>query len=167
MWESNPCPAALLVHVLARPQNPRLHAAAAAADGRRGGRQTGGGHAGPGRRPLQVRRPLLSQRFNLTQLPTILCPLQRRDRPDRLLHRHDDRLPAAGPGGDGGRPEHHLPAPSRQVRTLSANPPRGVLQSDPVFFVCRGGMIQTGEQYQFVHHALSLYDPHVSAEMGQ
>ncbi|XP_041833269.1 receptor-type tyrosine-protein phosphatase R [Melanotaenia boesemani] len=31
----------------------------------------------------------------------------------------------------------------------------------------RGGMIQTGEQYEFVHHALSLYEARLSAEMGQ
>ncbi|XP_026182626.1 receptor-type tyrosine-protein phosphatase R [Mastacembelus armatus] len=31
----------------------------------------------------------------------------------------------------------------------------------------RGGMIQTGEQYEFVHHALSLYEARVSAETGQ
>lgn len=44
-------------------------------------------------------------------LPTLLCS-QRRDRPDRLLHRYDDRLPTAAGGGSGGRAEHHLPAPS-------------------------------------------------------
>ncbi|XP_062339421.1 receptor-type tyrosine-protein phosphatase R [Osmerus eperlanus] len=31
----------------------------------------------------------------------------------------------------------------------------------------RGGMIQTGEQYEFVHHALSLYESHLSADTGQ
>ncbi|KAL0967235.1 hypothetical protein UPYG_G00249560 [Umbra pygmaea] len=31
----------------------------------------------------------------------------------------------------------------------------------------RGGMIQTEEQYQFVHHALSLFETHLSAEPGQ
>ncbi|KAM4711792.1 LOW QUALITY PROTEIN: receptor-type tyrosine-protein phosphatase R [Anableps anableps] len=31
----------------------------------------------------------------------------------------------------------------------------------------RGGMIQTGEQYEFVHHALSLYEARLSAESGQ
>ncbi|XP_037617254.1 receptor-type tyrosine-protein phosphatase R [Sebastes umbrosus] len=31
----------------------------------------------------------------------------------------------------------------------------------------RGGMIQTGEQYEFVHHALSLYEARLSAETGQ
>ncbi|KAK5849429.1 hypothetical protein PBY51_009073 [Eleginops maclovinus] len=31
----------------------------------------------------------------------------------------------------------------------------------------RGGMIQTGEQYEFVHHALSLYEARFSAETGQ
>ncbi|XP_008295252.1 receptor-type tyrosine-protein phosphatase R [Stegastes partitus] len=31
----------------------------------------------------------------------------------------------------------------------------------------RGGMIQTGEQYEFVHHALSLYESRLSAETGQ
>uniref|UniRef100_A0A3Q3VX95 protein-tyrosine-phosphatase n=1 Tax=Mola mola TaxID=94237 RepID=A0A3Q3VX95_MOLML len=31
----------------------------------------------------------------------------------------------------------------------------------------RGGMIQTGEQYEFVHHALSLYEARTSAETGQ
>ncbi|XP_015237070.1 PREDICTED: receptor-type tyrosine-protein phosphatase R [Cyprinodon variegatus] len=31
----------------------------------------------------------------------------------------------------------------------------------------RGGMIQTGEQYEFVHHALSLYEAQLSAETGQ
>ncbi|XP_045894833.1 receptor-type tyrosine-protein phosphatase R [Micropterus dolomieu] len=31
----------------------------------------------------------------------------------------------------------------------------------------RGGMIQTGEQYEFVHHALSLYETRLSAETGQ
>uniref|UniRef100_A0A3P9NGH9 protein-tyrosine-phosphatase n=1 Tax=Poecilia reticulata TaxID=8081 RepID=A0A3P9NGH9_POERE len=30
-----------------------------------------------------------------------------------------------------------------------------------------GGMIQTGEQYEFVHHALSLYEARLSAESGQ
>lgn len=36
-------------------------------------------------------------------------------------------------------------------------------------YVCpyRGGMIQTGEQYEFVHHALSLYESRLSAEIGQ
>lgn len=33
--------------------------------------------------------------------------------------------------------------------------------------LCRGGMIQTGEQYEFVHHALSLYEARLSAETGQ
>lgn len=31
----------------------------------------------------------------------------------------------------------------------------------------RGGMIQTVEQYEFVHHALSLYEARLSAETGQ
>lgn len=31
----------------------------------------------------------------------------------------------------------------------------------------RGGMIQTGEQYEFVHHALSLYEARLSADTGQ
>ncbi|XP_068162667.1 receptor-type tyrosine-protein phosphatase R [Antennarius striatus] len=31
----------------------------------------------------------------------------------------------------------------------------------------RGGMIQTCEQYEFVHHALSLYEARLSAETGQ
>uniref|UniRef100_UPI003AAA6301 receptor-type tyrosine-protein phosphatase R-like n=1 Tax=Centroberyx gerrardi TaxID=166262 RepID=UPI003AAA6301 len=31
----------------------------------------------------------------------------------------------------------------------------------------RGGMIQTGEQYEFVHHALSLYEARLSAGTGQ
>ncbi|XP_073336989.1 receptor-type tyrosine-protein phosphatase R [Pagrus major] len=31
----------------------------------------------------------------------------------------------------------------------------------------RGGMIQTGEQYEFVHHALILYESRLSAETGQ
>ncbi|KAL4660245.1 receptor-type tyrosine-protein phosphatase R isoform X2 [Arapaima gigas] len=31
----------------------------------------------------------------------------------------------------------------------------------------RGGMIQTGEQYEFVHHALSLYESRLSADVGQ
>ncbi|XP_061085585.1 receptor-type tyrosine-protein phosphatase R isoform X1 [Conger conger] len=31
----------------------------------------------------------------------------------------------------------------------------------------RGGMIQTGEQYEFVHHALSLFESRLSAEAGQ
>ncbi|KAM9705760.1 receptor-type tyrosine-protein phosphatase R isoform 1-T3 [Menidia menidia] len=31
----------------------------------------------------------------------------------------------------------------------------------------RGGMIQTGEQYEFVHHALSLYEARLSSETGQ
>ncbi|XP_029969876.1 receptor-type tyrosine-protein phosphatase R, partial [Salarias fasciatus] len=31
----------------------------------------------------------------------------------------------------------------------------------------RGGMIQTCEQYEFVHHALSLYEARLSAESGQ
>ncbi|XP_072310008.1 receptor-type tyrosine-protein phosphatase R isoform X2 [Eucyclogobius newberryi] len=30
----------------------------------------------------------------------------------------------------------------------------------------RGGMIQTGEQYEFVHHALSLFEARLSAETG-
>ncbi|XP_026779032.3 receptor-type tyrosine-protein phosphatase R isoform X2 [Pangasianodon hypophthalmus] len=33
--------------------------------------------------------------------------------------------------------------------------------------VDRGGMIQTGEQYEFVHHALSLYEGRLSADLGQ
>ncbi|KAG9342665.1 hypothetical protein JZ751_016102 [Albula glossodonta] len=33
--------------------------------------------------------------------------------------------------------------------------------------VDRGGMIQTGEQYEFVHHALSLYESRLSADAGQ
>lgn len=56
VWESNPRAAALLVHVVARPQNPRLNDAAAAADDRRGDRQTDGSRHGPGHRPLQVLR---------------------------------------------------------------------------------------------------------------
>ncbi|XP_034019820.1 receptor-type tyrosine-protein phosphatase R [Thalassophryne amazonica] len=31
----------------------------------------------------------------------------------------------------------------------------------------RGGMIQTGEQYEFVHHALSMYEARLPAEPGQ
>ncbi|XP_066579784.1 receptor-type tyrosine-protein phosphatase R isoform X2 [Amia ocellicauda] len=31
----------------------------------------------------------------------------------------------------------------------------------------RGGMIQTGEQYEFVHHALSLYESRLSTDAGQ
>ncbi|KAK2882797.1 receptor-type tyrosine-protein phosphatase R [Channa argus] len=31
----------------------------------------------------------------------------------------------------------------------------------------RGGMIQTGEQYEFVHHALSLFEARLSEETGQ
>ncbi|XP_042566040.1 receptor-type tyrosine-protein phosphatase R isoform X1 [Clupea harengus] len=31
----------------------------------------------------------------------------------------------------------------------------------------RGGMIQTGEQYEFVHHALFLYESRLSADAGQ
>ncbi|XP_029350541.1 receptor-type tyrosine-protein phosphatase R isoform X2 [Echeneis naucrates] len=31
----------------------------------------------------------------------------------------------------------------------------------------RGGMIQTGEQYEFVHHALTLFEARLSAETGQ
>ncbi|KAM8907895.1 tyrosine-protein phosphatase non-receptor type 5 isoform 2-T3 [Spinachia spinachia] len=31
----------------------------------------------------------------------------------------------------------------------------------------RGGMIQTGEQYEFVHHALSLFEARLSSETGQ
>uniref|UniRef100_A0A4W4H545 protein-tyrosine-phosphatase n=1 Tax=Electrophorus electricus TaxID=8005 RepID=A0A4W4H545_ELEEL len=31
----------------------------------------------------------------------------------------------------------------------------------------RGGMIQTGEQYEFVHHALSLYESQLSAETSR
>uniref|UniRef100_A0A8C6LXY9 protein-tyrosine-phosphatase n=1 Tax=Nothobranchius furzeri TaxID=105023 RepID=A0A8C6LXY9_NOTFU len=31
----------------------------------------------------------------------------------------------------------------------------------------RGGMIQTGEQYEFVHHALSMYETRLSTETGQ
>ncbi|KAI4878057.1 hypothetical protein NFI96_011664 [Prochilodus magdalenae] len=31
----------------------------------------------------------------------------------------------------------------------------------------RGGMIQTGEQYEFVHHALSLYESRLSTDTGQ
>lgn len=31
----------------------------------------------------------------------------------------------------------------------------------------RGGMIQTGEQYEFVHHALSLYESRLPAQTGQ
>ncbi|XP_013890225.1 receptor-type tyrosine-protein phosphatase R [Austrofundulus limnaeus] len=31
----------------------------------------------------------------------------------------------------------------------------------------RGGMIQTGEQYEFVHHALNLYESRLSAGTGQ
>lgn len=56
VWESNPRAAALLVHVVARPQNPRLHDAAAAADGRRGGGQKDGCHRRTGYRPLQVQK---------------------------------------------------------------------------------------------------------------
>lgn len=31
----------------------------------------------------------------------------------------------------------------------------------------RGGMIQTGEQYEFIHHALSLFETRLTAESGQ
>ncbi|XP_036800904.1 receptor-type tyrosine-protein phosphatase R-like [Oncorhynchus mykiss] len=31
----------------------------------------------------------------------------------------------------------------------------------------RGGLIQTGEQYEFVHHALSLFETRLSADTGQ
>lgn len=56
VWESNPRAAALLVHIVARPQNPRLHDAAAAADGRRRDGQTDGCHRRTGYRPLQVQK---------------------------------------------------------------------------------------------------------------
>lgn len=52
--------------------------------------------------------------FETTPLPTLLC-FQCRDWPDRLLHRHDDRLSTAAAGGSGRCSEHHLPAPSGQV----------------------------------------------------
>lgn len=60
--------------------------------------------------------PTADQVSELTPLPTLLC-LQRRDRPDGMLHRNDDWLSAAAAGGSGGRAEHHLPTPGRQVRT--------------------------------------------------
>lgn len=47
--------------------------------------------------------------------PRFPARLQCWDRPDRLLHRHDDRLPAAAAGGCGGRAKHYLSTPSRQV----------------------------------------------------
>lgn len=44
-----------------------------------------------------------------------------------------------------------------------------VLQVTPSnsWLCLRGGMIQTGEQYEFVHHALRLYEGHLSADPGQ
>lgn len=44
-----------------------------------------------------------------------------------------------------------------------------MLQGVLTLYVCpyRGGMIQTGEQYEFVHHALSLYESRLSTETGQ
>ncbi|XP_041114158.1 receptor-type tyrosine-protein phosphatase R-like isoform X1 [Polyodon spathula] len=33
--------------------------------------------------------------------------------------------------------------------------------------VDRGGMVQTGEQYEFIHHTLSLYESRLSADAGQ
>lgn len=54
---------------------------------------------------------LLKKVFKLTPLLMLLC-LQRRDRPDRLLHRYNDRLSTAAVGGSGGCAEHHLPAQS-------------------------------------------------------
>lgn len=35
------------------------------------------------------------------------------------------------------------------------------------YFLFRGGMVQTSEQYEFVHHALSLYESRLSAEAVQ
>uniref|UniRef100_A0A8C5X844 protein-tyrosine-phosphatase n=1 Tax=Malurus cyaneus samueli TaxID=2593467 RepID=A0A8C5X844_9PASS len=38
---------------------------------------------------------------------------------------------------------------------------------DALSIVCQGGMVQTSEQYEFVHHALSLYESRLSAEAVQ
>ncbi|XP_024832217.1 tyrosine-protein phosphatase non-receptor type 7 isoform X2 [Bos taurus] len=78
---------------LARPPDPGVGGAPAAPGGRGGGRPRDWG-------------PLWAHRGSL----------QRRDRPDWLLHRHPHRLPTAeGPRG-GGHPEHRVPAAAGQGR---------------------------------------------------
>ncbi|XP_020938916.1 tyrosine-protein phosphatase non-receptor type 5 isoform X2 [Sus scrofa] len=87
-------PEALLVHILARPEDSRPGPPSPAPGaGGGGGSPAGGATVRPHRRPLQ-----------------------RRDREDRLLHRHQHLLPAAAAGGRGGHPEDHVPAPSGQGR---------------------------------------------------
>ncbi|KAK4832592.1 hypothetical protein QYF61_024383 [Mycteria americana] len=41
------------------------------------------------------------------------------------------------------------------------------LRNIPTCFLFRGGMVQTSEQYEFVHHALSLYESRLSAKAVQ
>ncbi|XP_070624905.1 tyrosine-protein phosphatase non-receptor type 7 isoform X1 [Bos indicus] len=78
---------------LARPPDPGVGGAPAAPGGRGGGRPRDWG-------------PLWAHRGSL----------QRRDRPDWLLHRHPHRLPTAeGPRG-GGHPGHRVPAAAGQGR---------------------------------------------------
>lgn len=58
-------------------------------------------------------------------LSTAVSVLQRRHRPDGVLHRHQDRVPAAEGHGRGGHPGHRVPPPHRQVGARGTLPLAG------------------------------------------
>lgn len=67
-------------------------------------------------------------------LSAALCVPQRRHRTDGLLHRNQDRVPAAEGQGGGGYPGNRVPSPHRQVGAGS----RGLLGRDVGMDITRG-----------------------------
>ncbi|XP_074916024.1 receptor-type tyrosine-protein phosphatase R isoform X3 [Chelonoidis abingdonii] len=67
-------------------------------------------------------------------------------------------------------PDHKTPDSAQPLLQLMLDVEEDRMASagrGPVIVHCRGGMIQTSEQYEFVHHALSLYESRLSAEAVQ
>uniref|UniRef100_A0A452GH15 protein-tyrosine-phosphatase n=1 Tax=Gopherus agassizii TaxID=38772 RepID=A0A452GH15_9SAUR len=67
-------------------------------------------------------------------------------------------------------PDHKTPYSAQPLLQLMLDVEEDRMASagrGPVIVHCRGGMIQTSEQYEFVHHALSLYESRLSAEAVQ
>ncbi|XP_077194917.1 receptor-type tyrosine-protein phosphatase R isoform X2 [Paroedura picta] len=67
-------------------------------------------------------------------------------------------------------PDHKTPDSAQPLLQLMLDVEKDRMASagrGPVIVHCRGGMVQTSEQYEFVHHALSLYESRLSAEAIQ
>lgn len=77
-------------------------------------------------------------------LSTAVSILQRRHRPDGVLHRHQDRVPAAEGHGRGGHPGHRVPPPHRQVGARGTLPLAGCCWV-PSLGGEIGGSVGTGE----------------------